>query len=229
MKSITFTRSLTGVSGVIYWTVHWIYTYFIKVSQVILQAIVKQAWLQWSGNKISISSLARIAYVSVSLWLDTHPHINGDFLLILRRLIAFVCLIMQILIMGPITPPPPPPLDYRLQNTILASKCLQCKINNWQRVTGYRLIIGCRRRLKQCNSVADSLVISSGLNENHGLNPWKKLNEMWAHYWHPFTRSVSVVFSSFAIAGKTKMLIYVWWNTWDNSSCQCQQCHLWMH
>lgn len=144
MKSITFTRSLTGVSGVIYWTVHWIYTYFIKVSQVILQAIVKQAWLQWSGNKISISSLARIAYVSVSLWLDTHPHINGDFLLILRRLIAFVCLIMQILIMGPITPPPHPPwiIGCRIPSWHLNVFNARLTIDKGLRVTGWLLAAG---------------------------------------------------------------------------------------
>lgn len=79
-------------------------------------------------------------------------------------------------------------LDYpRMQNTILASKCLQYKINNWQRVTGCRVIIGCRRRLKQSSSTADSLVISFGLNENHGLNPSKEIRKMWAHYWRPLT------------------------------------------
>lgn len=79
-------------------------------------------------------------------------------------------------------------LDYhRMQNTILASKCLQYKINNWQRVAGCRVIIGCRRRLKQSSSTADSLVISFGLNENHGLNPSKEIRKMWAHYWCPLT------------------------------------------
>lgn len=79
-------------------------------------------------------------------------------------------------------------LDYpRMQNTILASKCLQYKINNWQRVAGCRVIIGCRRRLKQSSSTADSLVISFWLNENHGLNPSKEIRKMWAHYWCPLT------------------------------------------
>ena len=79
-------------------------------------------------------------------------------------------------------------LDYpRMQKTILASKCLQYKINNWQRVAGCRVIIGCRRRLKQSSSTADSLVISFGLNENHGLNPSKEIRKMWAHYWCPLT------------------------------------------
>lgn len=80
-------------------------------------------------------------------------------------------------------------LDYpRMQNTVLASKCLQYKINNWQRVAGCRVIIGCRRRLKQSSSsTADSLVISFGLNENHGLNPSKEIRKMWAHYWCPLT------------------------------------------
>ena len=76
-------------------------------------------------------------------------------------------------------PPLSAPLDYpRMQNTILASKCLQYKINNWQRVPGCRVIIGCRRRLKQSSSMADSLVISFGLNENHGLNPSKEIRRM---------------------------------------------------
>lgn len=79
-------------------------------------------------------------------------------------------------------------LDYpRMQNTILASKCLQYKINNWQRVAGCRVIIGCRRRLKRSSSTADSLVISFWLNENHGLNPSKEIRKMWAHYWCPLT------------------------------------------
>lgn len=52
---------------------------------------------------------------------------------------------------------------------------------------GCRVIIGCRRRLKQRSNTADSLVISFGLNENHGLNPSKEIRKMWAHYWCPLT------------------------------------------
>lgn len=89
----------------------------------------------------------------------------------------------------------------RMWNTILASKCLQYKISNWQRVVGCGVIIGCRRRLKQSSSTADSLVISFGLNENHGLNPSKEIRKMWAHYWCPRTGwclcIVSVFFPAF--------------------------------
>lgn len=93
-------------------------------------------------------------------------------------------------------------LDYpRMQNTVLASKCLQYKINNWQRVAGCRVIIGCRRRLKQSSSTADSLVISFGLNENHGLNPSKEIRKMWAHYWCPHTGWCVCIRPSFFFSG----------------------------
>lgn len=74
-----------------------------------------------------------------------------------------------------------------------------CRIPSWlpnvfntrlkidKRVAGCRVIIGCRRRLKPNSSPADSLVISSGLNENHGLNPSQEIRKMWVHYWCPFT------------------------------------------
>lgn len=95
-------------------------------------------------------------------------------------------------------------LDW-MQNTILASKCLQYKINNWQRVVGCRVIIGCRRRLKQSSSTADSLVISFGLNENHGLNPSKEIRKMWAHYWCPLTGwCVCVCLSFFSLLWEAK-------------------------
>lgn len=74
-----------------------------------------------------------------------------------------------------------------VQHSILPSECLQYKINNWQRVGGCRVIIGCRRRLKWSTNTADSLVISFGLNENHGLNPSKEIRKMWAHYWCPLS------------------------------------------
>lgn len=56
-----------------------------------------------------------------------------------------------------------------------------------KRVAGCRVIIGYRRRLKPNSSPADSLVISFGLNENHGLNPSQEIRKMWVHYWCPFT------------------------------------------
>lgn len=76
---------------------------------------------------------------------------------------------------------------------------LGCRIPSWhlnvfntrltidKRVAGCRVIIGCRRRLKQSSGTADSLVISFWLNENHGLNPSKGIRKMWAHYWCPLT------------------------------------------
>lgn len=122
---------------------------------------------------------------------DTHLHVRDYFKLIPQILwrTQFICLFNNAkfnnesnlpLLCGL--------LDYpRMRNTILASECLQYKINNWQRVAGCRVIIGCRRRLKQSSSTADSLVISFGLNENHGLNPSKEIRKMWAHYWCPLT------------------------------------------
>lgn len=124
------------------------------------------------------------------------------------------------------------PLDYpRMQNTILASKCLQYKINNWQRVAGCRVIIGCRRRLKQSSSTADSLVISFGLNENHGLNPSKEIRKMWAHYWCPLTGwcvCICLSFFSLRLEGKcvdSPLLL----SEVDIPFHWCQQAHLCLH
>jgi len=43
---------------------------------------------------------------------------------------------------------------------------------------GCRLIISFRVRLKGNCNLADSLVISIRLNENHGLNPFKEIRKM---------------------------------------------------
>lgn len=95
-----------------------------------------------------------------------------------------------------------------MSNIVMNSICLSlvaswiiqgCRIPSWlqnvfntrltidKRVVGCRVIIGCRRRLKPNSSTADSLVISSGLNENHGLNPSQEIRKMWVHYWCPLT------------------------------------------
>lgn len=95
-----------------------------------------------------------------------------------------------------------------MSNLVMNSICLSlvaswiiqgCRIPSWlpnvfntrltidKRVVGCRVIIGCRRRLKPNSSPADSLVISFGLNENHGLNPSQEIRKMWVHYWCPFT------------------------------------------
>lgn len=79
--------------------------------------------------------------------------------------------------------------------SLVASWIIQgCRIPSWlpnvfntrltidKRVAGCRVIIGCRRRLKPNSSAADSLVISSRLNENHGLNPSQEIRKMWVHY-----------------------------------------------
>lgn len=84
--------------------------------------------------------------------------------------------------------------------SLVASWIIQgCRIPSWlpnvfntrltidKRVAGCRVIIGCRRRLKPNSSTADSLVISSRLNENHGLNPSEEIRKMWVHYWCPLT------------------------------------------
>lgn len=84
--------------------------------------------------------------------------------------------------------------------SLVASWIIQgCRIPTWlpnifntrltidKRVAGCKVIIGCRQRLKPNSSPADSLVISSGLNENHGLNPSQEIRKMWVHYWCPFT------------------------------------------
>lgn len=124
------------------------------------------------------------------------------------------------------------PLDYpRMQNTILASQCLQYKINNWQRVAGCRVIIGCRQRLKQSSSIADSLVISFGLNENHGLNPSKKIRKMWAHYWWALTGwHVGICLSFFSLRLEAKTVDSpLPLNGVDIPFYRCQQTHLCMH
>lgn len=132
-----------------------------------------------------------LIFLSVSKRRDVHLHTNDYFKLIPQILwrTQFICLFNNVKFNNESNLPLLSGLlDYpRMQNTILASKCLQYKINNWQRVAGCRVIIGCRRRLKQSSSTADSLVISFGLNENHGLNPSKKIRKMWAHYWCPLT------------------------------------------
>lgn len=84
--------------------------------------------------------------------------------------------------------------------SLVASWIIQgCRIPSWlpnvfntrltidKRVAGCGVIIGCRRRLKPNSSTADSLVISSRLNENHGLNPSQEIRKMWVHYWCPLT------------------------------------------
>lgn len=112
-----------------------------------------------------------------------------------------------------------------MSNLVMNSICLSsvaswiirgCRIPSWlpnvfntrltidKRVAGCRVIIGCRRRLKPNSSPADSLVISSGLNENHGLNPSQEIRKMWVHYWCPFT---GCFFFFFPLQLETNLLI----------------------
>lgn len=167
---------------------------------------------------------------------DMHRHANNYFKLIPQILwrTQFICLFnntkfnneSNLLLLSSF-------LDYpRMQNTILASKCLQYKINNWQRVAGCRVIIGCRRRLKQSSSTADSLVISFGLNENHGLNPSKEIRKMWAHYWCPLTGWCVCKCLSFfqsSIGSQICWFTSAACSEVDTPFHRCQQPHLWMH